>query len=384
MSIKGDADSTKVSGTASLRFRPGSPAGVVIQLCLFLCGLCLLALFFPGRLDSADAVQPELRHYVAKVASFLSSNEQPEIVILGSSLMLYPATLCDLEMEGKKPVDNNWYAAIFMPEYQYAKYFEKLLNQQCHLNYNITNLAVASSLMSDHCQLLEAIVAAGKTPKLVICGVAPRDFIDNNQPDLNLTPVHKLLSDIRPELFQSGEPKGFAVALNSKWLQVRRATSCLRSTINNCFCLLANRPTNDNASKMVKGVLHLPASKDKDLAIYNKVYNPVSEKRFQQQSVYLERLLYDARAKHIAVLLVSMPITADNANLLPPPALERYTQTVKNTAAKYRVKFLDLQRSPDFGAADFIDSCHLNATGGAKFYFQLVKAISDSGLLQAK
>lgn len=350
-------------------------ASAAVQLCMIVFVLCLFAILFPGRLDSADAVQPELRHYVAKVASFLSSNEKPDIVILGSSLMLYPATLCDLEMGGKKPLDNDWYAAVFMPEYKHANYLQKLLKAQCNLSYEIANLAVASSLMSDHCLLFEAIVAADKTPKLVICGIAPRDFIDNNQPDLSNTPLHKLLADIRPELFPSSAGPPFDDFLKRKGLQVRRAISCLRSTSNYYFCLLTNRPENDNGAKMVPGVLHLPASNDKDLAVYNKVYNPVNEQRFVQQSAYLERMLKEAKTKQIAVLLVSMPLTPDNANLLPPKALAQYNQTIKNIAAKYQVTLLDLQQSPAYDSADFIDSCHLNARGGAKFYACLVHAI---------
>jgi hypothetical protein len=357
-------------------------AGVVVQICLILCAACLALILYPGHWDSADAVQPELRHYVAKVASFLSSSEKPEIVILGSSLMLYPATLCDLQIEGKKPVDNDWYAAIFMPEYTHAKYFEKLLSNQSHLNRHITNLAVASSVMSDHCLLLDSIVDAHKNPQLVICGIAPRDFIDNNQPDLTLTPVHKLLADIRPQLLTAGSSQSPESFFTSKSLQIRRAITCLRQSANRYFCFLANRPDNDNAAKMVPGVLNLPASKAKDMTIYRKVYNPVNDQRMAQQSAYLEQMLQEANANHIKVLLVSMPLTADNAGLLPAAALERYNRTIKEIAAKHQVTLLDLQKSPEFDAADFIDSCHLNARGGAKFYGQLVKAVQGIGTSQ--
>ena len=159
-----------------------------VQLCLILAAMGLLAVCFPGHLDSADAVQPELRHYVSKVATFLASDQKPQVVLLGSSLMLYPATLCDLEEEGRKPVDIDWYAAVFMPSYERANHFERLLKQECRANCQIENLAVASSMMSDHCLLLQAMVEAGKQPKLIICGIAPRDFGDNNQPDCNAHP----------------------------------------------------------------------------------------------------------------------------------------------------------------------------------------------------
>jgi hypothetical protein len=243
----------------------------------------------------------------------------------------------------------------------------------------IANLAVASSLMSDHCLLLQAIVAADKTPKLVICGIAPRDFIDNNQPDLSLTPVHKLLADIRPELIPSKVSPPLETLLNSKGIQVRRAISCLRSSLNYCFCLITKRPEDDNAAKMVPGVVHFPPSKDKDLEIYKRVYNPVNEQRFEQQSAYLERMLRVAHEKHISLLLVSMPLTQDNANLLPAPAVALYNRTIKNLAAKYQVRLLDWQQSADYDPADFIDSCHLNARGGAKFYAHLVNATCDLG-----
>jgi hypothetical protein len=350
---------------------------VVIQLCLVLCVGCLSILFYPGHLDAADAVPPELRHYVAKVATFLSSDDKPQIVILGSSLMLYPATLCDLEMEGKKPIDKDWYAAIFMPEYTHAKYLETLLESQNHLKLHITNLAVASSLMSDHNLLLDSIINAKKDPQLVICGIAPRDFTDNNQPDSALTPVHKLIADIRPQLVQAAPEQPLAAIFNSKILQLKRAASCLRQSANRIFCLLTHRPDNDNAAKMVPGVLQLPASKAKDLATYDKVYNPVKPQRFAEQSTCLQKMLQSANKNHIKVLLVNMPLTAENRALLPASALATYNQTVKDIAAKNQVALLDLQQSSVFKPDDFIDSCHLNAQGGAKFYREMVPVIAE-------
>lgn len=354
---------------------------VAVQICLALAALSLIAIFFPGHMDSADAVQPELRHYVAKVASFLASNRKPQIVILGSSLMLYPATLCDLQMEGKKPVDLDWYAAIFMPEYMEAKFFQQQLKTQCDKTCDIVNLGVASSLMSDHCMLLEAITAANKNPQLIVCGVAPRDFLDNNQPDFRLTPVRKLLSDIRPELFTTSDSRLQESFLDRKVLQIKRAVSCLRIQANDLFCQITGRPSNDNASKMVPGVAQFPPSKEKDLVVYKKVYTPINQERFVQQSDYLERLLQDAKKQNIQVVLISMPITPDNAHLLPPETMEKYNQTIKEMATKYQAHLLDLQQSSAYDAGDFIDSCHLNASGGAKFYKQLVNTICQSGLL---
>jgi len=354
---------------------------VAAQICVAIAALSLLAISFPGRMDSADAVQPELRHYVAKIASFLASNRKPQIVILGSSLMLYPATLCDLQMEGKRPVDLDWYAAIFMPTYSDAKYFHKLLLDQCNRSCEIVNLAVASSLMSDHCLLLEAVIAADKNPELLVCGIAPRDFLDNNQPDFRLTPVHTLLADIRPELFPSSNSHAPVSRLDRGVLQIKRAVSCLRIQANELFCQVTGRPPNDNASKMVAGELQFPPSKDKDLVVYKKVYTPVNEERFVEQKKYLERLLQDAKKLNIPVVLVSMPITPDNAHLLPPETLAKYNQTIKQAAADYHVQLLDLQQSNSYGPGDYIDSCHLNAGGGAKFYKQLVATICQSKLL---
>jgi hypothetical protein len=364
--------------------RRSSPVftSLVIQLCLMLSVLCLSIILYPGHLDSADAVQPELRHYVSKVASFLSSGEKPEIVILGSSLMLYPATLCDLQMEGKRPVDNNWYAAIFMPEYSRASYFEKLLDKQSDLNRHITNLAVASSLMSDHSLLLDSIVNARKNPQLVICGIAPRDFIDNNQPDPTQTPVHKLLADLRPELVPAITKPSVESFVTDNLLRIKRAFTCLRLSANRIFCAFVRRPENDYAAKMIPGVLNLPESKAKDLVLYDKVYNPVKQARLTQQAASLEHMLQVAQKNQIKVLLVNMPVTVENADLLPVSTLARYNHTVSDIATKYQVTLLDLQRSPQFDSADFIDSCHLNARGGAKFYEQLAKAIAGLNFSQ--
>ena len=181
-----------------------------------------------------------------------------------------------------------------------------------------------------------------------------------------LTPVHKLLADIRPQLFPSNQSQSPRTFFERRLLQVKRAITCLRSGIDKGFRRLTHRPANDNASKMVPGTLRLPESKAKDLAIYKKVYNPVNERRFENQSASLEKMLLTARENHIAVLLVNMPITAENAGLLPAAMLSRYNQTIKNTAAKYQANFIDLQCSPEFAGPDFIDSVPSKCPGRSK------------------
>jgi hypothetical protein len=154
----------------------------MIWLLAFALSFLLIALLLPAKVfNAADGVTSTFRVLVTKLASFLPSREQPEIVLMGSSLVLTPAVRCDDKMEGKTPCYERWYYDRYIPEYTRASYFQKQLNENAGVSVQIKNLGVASSIMSDQYAIFKLMLKEQKRPDLLILGLAPRDFLDNTQ-----------------------------------------------------------------------------------------------------------------------------------------------------------------------------------------------------------
>jgi hypothetical protein len=121
-----------------------------------------------------------------------------------------------------------------------------------------------------------------------------------------------------------------------------------------------------------------------DLDQYQHVYNPPNRALFKQQSGYLEKMLKLANRQKINLVLVNMPLSDENKALITPGFYDQYLNTVATTADKYEVPFYNLDVRQNYSLADFEDSCHMNYSGGQKFYNALVQALTTNKQILAK
>ncbi len=347
-----------------------SPA-LLIAASLLIGTICVL-LISPDSLDAADGVPAKYKVLVSKLSSFLTSNENPDAVIIGSSLVLMPAVRCDDRLSGKLDCYDDWYYYQHIPEYTRASYMEHLLHK-AGLPVSIKNLGVASSIMSDHAGVLETILAEGKKPGLVICGIAPRDFLDNSQQIFENTPTQLFLK----EYHSSGKlwPASFSQADLQQWYelndhQIRKFFARVRTTCSNFVCEVTEHPANLQHTK-TKETAYLESRPNllKDLQSYQKLYNPPNYKMLEQQKGFLEKFLTLAQKNNVEVLLINMPLTRENTRALDPAVHDKYLETIATVARAHKVTLLNIgSRSPNYSVADFEDCCHLNAAGGQKLY----------------
>ena len=108
---------------------------------------------------------------------------------------------------------------------------------------------------------------------------------------------------------------------------------------------------------------------------YKKRFSHPSDKLFKTQSEFLSRLLTQAKADNVKVLLVNMPLTPVNMTLMPVGYYDRYLQTVKNAIEQYGCAYLNLNDGQTFTSADFRDTAHMNADGGKKLIDAMVAQI---------
>jgi hypothetical protein len=337
-----------------------------------------------------------IRQYfvVSKLPEFLASNGKPDIVIAGSSLMLYPAVRCDDELYGRKARFDHAYVRNVVDPYPSAKYLEMLLAQKTNSHFDIANLATAGGLISDEYVVFRKCLLSQKKPKLLLLDISPREFIDNNQLDPEKTPVYVALSDYTclGDLIES--KAGFLPIMQSLvgdvWSFYRN-----RQDWNYFFTHLAatitKHPTDiyaashqvneaEAANVTAHQINEGAAGEEKpdyvgsknvapDLSAYKRMYLPINNRCYNLQLKYLQKLLRLAKQNDVAVLMVEMPLTSGNIDLLPQDFLNQFHREVQSLASTYQASVIEPAKLASFDdSTDFEDSAHLTASGGHKLY----------------
>jgi hypothetical protein len=82
---------------------------------------------------------------------------------------------------------------------------------------------------------------------------------------------------------------------------------------------------------------------------------------------YLEALVSEAQARHIEVVLVTLPVWDSYRRMGRPDLWEQSRRAVEALAARHGIRYLDYFAEPRMGAGDFYDSDHLDSAGGIHF-----------------
>lgn len=340
-----------------------------------------------------------LNHYyvVAKLPEFLASPQHPNVIMTGSSLWLYPSVRCDDEMDGRQTRYDPAYTVERIDGCMDSRYFQAQLNNQTGGQNQVVNLGTAGALMSDQYIVLKKCIASCKKPKLVLCDISAREFLDNNQPDPAKTPVYLVLADFTGLGDILKLSRGFsdscdyAFGVCSNFFRARRD---LKTFLINLTATVSGHPSDllaaggnvpkGNLKLLVdKVLLHKSADRpiykasanmDEDLKHYAKVYLPVNQKILNAQMDYFEKYLALAQRENIAVLCVEMPLTKRNADLLPIGERTKIHDRIRQLVTKYGAGYY--KPNDTFTDADFEDSAHLNARGGKKFFDGLAQRVA--------
>jgi hypothetical protein len=346
----------------------------------------------------------DLNPLVAKLPEFMHQTNSPDLLMLGSSLVVVPAVRCDDELNNRRARYDREFRRTYLNGYNKAEYLQKLLSENRHQQIKIANLGVIASMMSDHQLILEKTLGSGKKPKLVVCCLAPRDFLDNYRAQVESTPVYQVLADAQflQDLLarhaKLDEILSYATGLIWHYYQVR---ADYKSVAVGQTAAFFDRPTslfmaafaadekkdhvngNPTNAELVKAKIEktpdydVPPNTLDDINTYKNVYLPVNDKCFETQRTYLEKLLKQCQDTHTPILIVNMPLTKQNKEILPPELWTRYFATVKGLCTKYGANYYDADQT-DYTLADFEDSCHMNAQGGKKFYKAVLEPISKN------
>ncbi|CAN5347668.1 hypothetical protein BH10CYA1_BH10CYA1_16860 [soil metagenome] len=311
--------------------------------------------------------------------------KRPTVMLLGSSLIMHPFWAMDAEKNPHLP-------DIF--HYHGSNALEDKLAEVGAPKQRVYSLAIFGEMISDAYIYVNDFMKGDKKPDLLMFGIAPRDFSDSDLPAPMATFTFKRLvgMDNFPRYAESFLPgwndKADFVASHSCFFYGKRWR--LQHEVQRVvdrFYNLAGIPKDS-------GVVAAKADPDKNTAgfmltgsaqerwsnsvkEYRRRYHGIGDKDLSIQEGFLDKVLAVCAERHIKVVLVNMPLSQKNRDLMPPEFYNAYRSKIATAAQRPDVKLLDLGDSPDFTEADFWDTAHLNHFGGRKLINHIAPAIAE-------
>lgn len=364
---------------------------------------CSFSVAQPLRLfDVTEFIPLEHNPLVVKLRKFLDTKEEnPQILMLGSSLILFPSTRTDEMMDGKAHRYDQWFIRHRVSGDTVPRYFVRELQRTINQPVLVANLGVQGSIISDQLLILRKALECGKTPKVVILELAPRSMLDNMHKVVTSTPVYQVLGDFStaPPLWQNGKLNEKALlTIPTFFSYYYKVKADYRTLLANIVASALNRPMNAWEAKegirrnklmtLVNPEMEWQVSekplfpKYHDLAMYKSVYNPPDEDFFRREQADCLKLIALAKSARIKIVVLDMPLTVANRQLLSPVYQNKYTEFIKSLETDGGVDVVHVAEDPAISDRDFEDSAHLNAAGGKRLFALLcsyLEKLSNSG-----
>jgi hypothetical protein len=307
--------------------------------------------------------------------------------------------------------DATWSGRRFdLTTYRKARYFDSVMADNVGTPQSTISLAAPGQVVSDAYLTLKEGLNEGLKPRLVIYGIAPRDFIDSTMQSPFDTECYRyvsrlisakeleplLRSDVVSTLFRSISS---ALPLSRQALDLqmefsKTLTSWGDRALNNGLSVqampLEKRMTILSSYEpldMVPGFIHAEVAHREDIVRqyrdnlddYKARYRKPSSRFYDGQLGCLSKLIDLCESNGIDLIVVNMPIRKCNVDLLDSGVYTRYLSDVsKLVSSSKRAKYRDLCDFSLFEKQDYRDSVHLNGFGGIKFSNQLANAICET------
>lgn len=336
------------------------------------------------------------------VDDFRKQQQNPDIVLMGSSLLMHALHGGDAEYL-KLPQNEVFHHRSVM--------LENLLKEKTGAQVNTFAFAMAGQMASDAYALSSTLLTGDRKPKAIVYTIAPRDFMDNTFSNPASTEIFKLMNHLggarevawqaRPGFLDKVEYglENLSSLYDHRqylvYLQHRYSESILKligyknmQEIHTPFELrrlaLLDLPeetgTNERIASPNLAFKFIDNSDE-----YRRRYQPFKEKPYRTQVQYMERFLGLCKREGIQVILVNMPLLEQNVNLMPQGSYDLYKSTVQKLATQYDASFIDLHDPNTFKQEMYCDTAHMNGVGGMKFFSLLSdKLAKDSKLAIGK
>lgn len=312
------------------------------------------------------------------------------VLMLGSSLGIFPAALADFKEFGEpKP------GADKFLHYSSYRYLDKLLSADCGSPVKTLNLSNQGGMTSEDLLLLKGAFKAGINPKLVILLTGPRDFLDHQTNKIGESKLSKaLLVRISDSLWNfSDTPTANLETLASRFLplflQRDAVTKFLTTGLKKTIAFVWNKPYRDKpvatggSLESIKDEPGLPEMMDFYTANYKIRYLPIDWQRWKLESEALGQIVEFCQQRKVPLLIVAMPLTSSNRDLLPADFISKHQSMLAQLFNNNHdsAVLLDLFASDQFNIEDYMDTVHLRSCGGMKLAKMIQAKLAKLGWL---
>lgn len=329
--------------------------------------------FYTARQAYRDATsfeQKESRLLLRMARAIESSPVGPKVVLLGSSVVATPFFL--LDYDPLKPSD----------------YFER----NCDVKAmdvsmfagkpnSVFSMGTDAAMVSDCYFLARKYLLGAHKPQVLVLGLTPRDFSDSYPLNPNESMVFRYLAELKDFVWASQ-------------VYLVNFDDVAKFFLNRTVSLFAERPSIQGKvvdrlllielkflGPNIKAVNQSPDTRsfipdererwEVSRKEYVERYQHLDKKRIDSCFKFLRRLLRLCVNNKIHVIVVNMPLSAVNVNLLPTGFYEKFEHDLEQTAAESNAEYIDCHRLNLFHHDDFFDTAHLNQNGAVKLSEQL-------------
>lgn len=349
--------------------RPKRGASVAAAAIFSVVFVATVALFYQWKQQSPLQSLPlACRDSVEKIDTFLHDTSDPDCVMLGSSVFLVPSVYCEEHRLGHTLVAREKDADLAkrLIRCDDAPELERQLSKRLHKPISVRNLSVAGSNVSDYLAEIKAMHKAGRKPKLVVCGLGVRDFVQSffrmdpkNNPAVKLIENNgqknldeQMLGDLR------------AGCITTLFSEPRKVLASVQAYLtNNAPVMLV--PQTDEEVKMKLVQTLTDASKRAAF--------------IEGQLASYKELLSFCHDQSIPLLIVEVPKRGGWKGIVDDATVQRIKSTIVGECKTYNVPYSNI--GTGFSYSDFGDDIHPNEIGGAKMFDKMAVAVIERGAL---
>lgn len=350
----------------------------------------------PKTLGFDPVKSPNMSWVWWNVRDFRQLKQAPDIVLLGSSLMMAPLHGGDAAY---LKVGQN------VALHHRSILLEDLLKKTFGESYRTFAFALGGEMVSDAYAISATMLKGDRKPQTIIYGIAPRDFMDHALPSPASTEIFKYMDrvgdlsaiekDSYGSFWERAEHQLSKLSFIYKhrpdfiYIQQRWAKSLAHKLLGYGDLEKDNAPlhirkqaflelpeNHGPASLFVDAPGEAPEPFDLNLNEYRFRYRKINVKQFNCQLSFLEKLLTFCKKENINIILVNMPLTQDNLALMQPGFYQGYLDKVSALSTAYGASLIDMNDPKLFQNKHFLDSVHLNSRGGQHFFEVMVDKIN--------
>lgn len=236
------------------------------------------------------------------------------------------------------------------------------------------DMTFTGAMISDSYLMARKYALAGKKPKWLVLGVIPRDVMDTR-------PAKTLQFACLPTIKDFAWVKPLYLTSFNDRVDFLLSRVCFFHTYSwwmkgKAEDAIGNLPI-DFPQTIVRTIDQKDPAKRWEASIkeYRGLYSRRPRKSVvDDEFLFLDQLGLLARSNNVKLLVVNMPIPAENRDLLIKGFYKNYKDRLAGISRARGAIYLDLEGSDNFVAEDYFDSSHLNRKGATK----LCRVISET------